>query len=121
MRSHVTTQLAAAALIFGGTAAAAVATASPAAAIGGGGSCQSYELSATVTVDPPPNPEISVNDWNYCVPGPGGIPYPVTISKYIGNNVWQVVASGNGDAWYTCTGGRYLYTTSISSAPFYCG
>jgi hypothetical protein len=84
-------------------------------------SCQSYEPDFTVTVTQPPNAEISVNAWEYCIPGPGGIPYHITISKYIGNNQYQTVATGTGEAFYTCTGGRYLYTTSISSAPFYCG
>jgi hypothetical protein len=122
MRSRVMAEVAAASLILAGAAGGMVATASPAAAIGGGGgSCQSYQLDAYVTVNPPPNASIYVNDWDYCIPGPGGIAFPITISKYIGNNDWEVVATGNGDASYACGSVQYVYLTSISESQFYCG
>ena len=118
MRSRVLAQTAAAAMVFGGLAGVAVAAAPPAAAIQ---QCQSYQRDVSVTVSQPPNAQISVNAWDYCIPGPGGIAYPITISKYIGNNVWQVVASGKGDVFYSCTGGRFVYITNFSSSQFYCG
>jgi hypothetical protein len=114
-------------LLFAGAMATTVALAPAASAapaarvIPAIQSCQSYEPDFSVTVTQPPNAEISVTAWDYCIPGPGGIAYHITISKYIGNNQYQTVATGTGEAFYTCTGGRYLYTTSISSAPFYCG
>jgi hypothetical protein len=118
MRSRLLAQMAAGAVVLAGAAGGMLAGAPPAAAIG---SCQSYQYDANVTVNPPPNASISVLDWDYCIPGPGGIAFSITISKYIGNNEWQVVATGKGEAEYSCTGGRYLYTTSISQSPFYCG
>lgn len=104
-------------------AAGALATAGPAAAIV---QCQGYQLQADYGVSTSPSAHVYVDDIDYCIPGPGGnIFFPVTISKYVGNSGWQVVASGSGTASFTCTGGQFLYTTSVttaqSKAAFYCG
>jgi hypothetical protein len=119
--AHATGRLAFAATLLTAATATTIVAAPAASAAPEIQSCQSYEPDFSVTVSSPPNASISVNAWEYCVPGPGGIPFSITISKYVGNNVYQTVATGKGEAFYSCTGGRYLYTTNISQAPFYCG
>jgi hypothetical protein len=105
-------------------AAGALATAAPAVAIQ---QCQGYQLQADYGVSgSPTTQQVYVDDIDFCLPGPGGnIFFPVTISKYVGNSGWQVVARGSGTATYTCTGGQFLYTTSVTTAQnkaaFYCG
>lgn len=119
MRNRAMIQIAAVASLLAGAAGGLIATAPPAAAIQ---QCQGgWEYSSYVNVIPPPNPSISVSYFYQCKYGIGSIPQPVSISKYIGNGVWQVVASGSGIIGYTCTGGRYEYTTNVSQYPFYCG
>ena len=122
MKTRVMPRLAGATVLLAGVIGGIVASAPQAAAIG---QCQSYQPNYSVTVSAPPNPTIFAVGWEYCIPGPGGIPYHITISKYIGNNNWQVVSTGVGEASYTCTGGRYLYQTNIDFivglANFYCG
>jgi hypothetical protein len=123
VRSHLAVRLAGAAALLAGGMAGAVATASPAAAKQ---QCQSYELYANYGVSSTPSANVFVNDVDYCEPGPGGnVSYPVTISKYVGGTGWVVVASGSGSTDYTCTGGQFLYTTSVTTAQskpaFYCG
>jgi hypothetical protein len=123
MRSHLIVRLAGAAAILAGGAAGAVATATPAAAIQ---QCQSYTFQIDYGVSTSPSAHVYVDDIAFCNPGPGGnLFFPVTISKYVGNTGWVVVASGQGSATYTCTGGRFLYTTSVTTnqnkPAFYCG
>jgi hypothetical protein len=124
MRSHLIVRLAIAAVMLAGAAGSAFATASPAAAIQ---QCQSYTYHADYGVASSASGSyVYVDDIDYCNPGPGGnLLFPVSISKYIGNQGWVVVATGTGSARYTCTGGRYLYTTSVTTAQnkpaFYCG
>ncbi len=122
MRSRQMAQLAAAAAMTAGLLGGVAASASPAGAIQ---QCQSYTLQADYGVTT--TPSVYVDNIDFCNPGPGGnIFLPATISKYVGNVGWEVVASGSfGSATYNCTGGRFLYTTSVTTgqnkAAFYCG
>jgi hypothetical protein len=123
MRSHLTARLVAVATMLAGAAGGAAAAAPPAAAIQ---QCQGYQYQIDYGVRSSPSPYVYVDDTAYCIPGPGGnLFFPVTISKYIGNVGWQVVATGKGSATYTCTGGKFLYTTSVTTnqnkPSFYCG
>lgn len=123
MRSRKLIRLTAVTTLLAGVAAGAVATATTAGAIQ---QCQSYTYQVDYGVSSSPTLHVYVDDIAYCNPGPGGnIFYPVTISKYVGNVGWQVVASGSGSATYNCTGGKFLYTTSVTEnegkAGFYCG
>ncbi len=124
MRSHHLVRLAAAAAMVTGVLGGVVASASPAGAIQ---QCQSYTLQADYGVTAPPSAHVYVDDIDFCNPGPGGnIFLPATISKYVGNVGWEVVATGSfGTATYNCTGGTFLYTTSVTTAEnkaaFYCG
>lgn len=85
--------------------------------------CDSYEYHQDYFVADPPNASIHVDDYAVCIPGgaAGNLYYDASISKYLGNNSWQVVATGRGSADYTCTGGQFLYTTDVSPNTFYCG
>lgn len=123
MNSHKMVRLAATAAMLAGGAAGAIATASPAAAIQ---QCQGYEPQIDYGVAGSSPAHVYVDDIEYCIPGPGGnLIFPVTISKYVGGVGWQVVARGQGSATYNCTGGQFLYTTSVTTAQnkasFYCG
>lgn len=123
MKSHLMARSVVTAAMLVTATAGALVTASPAAAIQ---QCQGYQLQADYGVATAPNLHVYVDDIDYCIPGPGGnLFFPVTISKYVGNSGWQVVATGQGSATYACTGGRFLYTTSVTTAQnkpaFYCG
>lgn len=121
MRSHLLIRMTAVTALLAGAATGAVATASPAAAIqqctGG------YTLVASYGVTSAPS--VYVEDYDECNSAPFSIAYPVSISKYVGGVGWQVVASGKGYVNYACTGGKFLYTTSVTTAQgkpaFYCG
>ena len=121
MRSHLLIRMTAATALLTGVAAGAVATASPAGAIqqctGG------YTLAAEYGVTSAPS--VYVEDYLECNSAPFSIPEPVNISKYVGGVGWEVVASAQGYVNYACTGGKFLYTTSVTTAQgkpaFYCG
>lgn len=123
MRTHRIYRLAAAAALLVGATAGTFAAAAPASAIQ---QCTSYTPQIDYGVSTSPSANVYVDDIEFCNPGPGGnLFFPVTISKYVGNVGWQVVASGTGSATFTCTGGKFLYTTSVttgdSKPAFYCG
>jgi hypothetical protein len=122
VRSHLIVRSAVAVAMLGSAAAGVLATAPSAAAIQ---QCTSYQLQEDYGVSSSPA-QVYVDDIDFCEPGPGGnIFFPVTISKYVGGVGWEVVARGSGSADYTCTGGQFLYTTSVTTAEnkpsFYCG
>jgi hypothetical protein len=121
--AHARGRLALAATLFATAMATTIAAAPTAsAAVPKIQQCQGgYALYSNVTVSPPPNASINVVAYLYCVLGYGTIDQNITISKYIGNNVWQTVATGKGEVAYNCTGGRYAYLTNYSSSQFYCG
>ena len=119
MRSHLFIRITAAAAMLAGAAGGAVTTASPAEAIG---SCSDHQLQYSYGVSSTSPYYVYVAESDICIPGPGGTPLPVTIYKYVGGVGWEAVAGGTGYAMYTCTGGRYLYTTSVNyPTGFYCG
>jgi hypothetical protein len=123
MRSHSMARLAAAAAMLAGAGAGVFANAAPASAIQ---QCQSYTLQADYGVSGTTSMHVYVDDIDFCNPGPGGnIIFSVSISKYVGGVGWEVVATGSGSATYACTGGKFLYTTSVTTAEskpaFYCG
>jgi hypothetical protein len=122
MRSHLLIRIAAVAVMLAGAAGGTVAAALPAAAIQ---QCKSYEYQVDYGVTSGSPQSVYTDDIAYCIPGPGSILHPVTIYKYIGGSGWQWVATGNGTVRYTCTGGRYLYSTYVTMLEnkpgFYCG
>jgi|SRR5271154_2328263 len=119
MKSHTRVRLTAAAMLLAGGAAGVVATASPADAIGGG--CTGgYTLESGYGVGiTNAGSVIWVDDYEQCKSGPGSIDLGDSISKYVVGVGWQVIVSGYGYTQYLCTGGRYLYTTSVGG-PIYC-
>jgi hypothetical protein len=122
MRSHLLIRTVTGAAVLVGVAGGAIAIASPANALhacGSGFEEMDYSVSSppiAISVDDvivfPSNHNCDVN-------------VGVSVSKYIGNGSWQVVATGAGSLQYSCTGGRYLYTTSVTTEErkpaFYCG
>ena len=120
MKSHLLIRMAAAAVLLTGLAAGAAATASPASAIQ---QCTDYKSVSNYGVTA--GPTVYVEWYLECVSAPFSIPEGVQISKYVGGVGWEVVAGGYGYITYACTGGRFLYTTNITSIEgkpaFYCG
>ena len=125
MRSHKLIRLTAVATLLAGVAAGAVATAVPAEAIqqctGGYTHVDGYGITQTASGQP----MVWVDNYDQCNSAPFSIDLAVSISKYVGNVGWETVASGMGYTQYVCTGGRFLYTTSVTElegkAGFYCG
>ena len=125
MRSHQLIRIAAvvAMLVFAG--GGVVATSTPAHAIPScPGNYGPEEMSYGVSGGSPS--AVVVDNVFPCIGNSSlNINLPVTISKYVGNSGWQVVATGKGFADYLCTGGRFLYTTSVTTVEgkpaFYCG
>lgn len=125
MRSHLPIRIATVVITLAAATGGALAAASPAAAIqscnGGYTPVQTYYGVTSTTPQ-----YVEVTEVAICYSNPAlNINFAVSISKYIGNSGWQVVATGKGDLTYPCTGGRYLYTTSVTTAAnqpaFYCG
>lgn len=122
MRSHLLIRMVAVTAMLAGVTVGVFATAAPANAIRqctGGNETLTYGVDPTgkvVTVD---DALIFFNNLS-CDEN-----LPDSISKYIGNVGWQVVATGTGELSYNCTGGRALYTTSVTTKEgqpaFYCG
>jgi hypothetical protein len=126
MRSHLLIRMAAATTLLTGVATGAVMTASPAHATqiqqctGGYTFVEDYgvgEGAGGTTI-------VFVYEYDQCNNEPFSIDFPVSIAKYVGNVGWETVASGMGYTQYTCTGGRFLYSTSVNAAlgkpDFYC-
>lgn len=126
MRSHLLIRMAAATALLTGAATGAVMTASPAHAVqiqqctGGYTFVEDYgvgEGAGGTTI-------VFVYEYDQCNNEPFSIDFPVSIAKYVGNVGWETVASGMGYTQYTCTGGRFLYSTSVNDAlgkpDFYC-
>lgn len=121
MRSHLLARLIVAAALLAGAMTGLAVTASSAAAIqqctGGYARDNNYSVSGTT---------INVTSYNECTTNPAlSMPEPVSVSKFVGNVGWEVVATGTGVIFYSCTGGQFLYTTNITTAEnkpaFYCG
>lgn len=122
MRSHLLARLIAATALLAGAVTGVVATASSAGAIpqctGGYAVDNSYSV--------PSGTSVYVSSYNECTTNPAlSMPEFVSVSKYVGNVGWEVVATGTGVIIYSCTGGRFLYTTNVTTAEgkpaFYCG
>ncbi len=128
MRSHLLMRMTAATAMLAGAAGGVIATAPSAAAIQfcNGFKTEEYAYSVNPAPNPGGSPYIYVEDNEVCSSNPLlDAPLGVSISKYLPNGTWQVVASGSGSVTYSCTGGRYLYTTSVTTKEgkpaFYCG
>lgn len=121
MRSHLLTRIATVAVVLGGAAGGMAATAPSAFAIPPGctGSAMHFTSYGALT-SPPEAYAQSYYYWNGCT---YELQQPVSISKYVTGVGWEQVATGNGVATYSCTGGPALYTTSVtpSGHDFSCG
>jgi hypothetical protein len=109
------------AAVVAATAGGVFATAAPANAIRqcGGSESMTYGVAPSGTSLSVDDAIIDFNNLS-C-----DVNLPVSVSKYIGNVGWRVVATGTGTIIYNCTGGRSLYTTSVTTKEgkpaFYCG
>lgn len=119
MKSRKLVRLGAVATLVAAGAVGVVATASPAGAIGGGCSGGYRLVDGYGVGTSSAGSVVWVDNYLQCNNAPISIDQPDSISKYVVGVGWQVVVSGLGYHQYSCTGGRYLYTTSVGG-PIYC-